>query len=143
VELGFHGLELLLSLLDLTWGGAEYFGNESGHAVPLVGFGAKLVAADGGELVELCLAIVVGFAPLAGDETLMFEAVEGRIEGTLLDGELLAGDLLDAEKNTIAVKRTEGDGLEDEHVKCALDEVELVRHRVLLEVLGETLARFS
>jgi hypothetical protein len=129
--------------LDLAWSSAENARDEGGHAVPLVGFSAELAATGGGELVELCLAVVVGFAPLAGDEALVFKAVQGRIEGALLDGELVAGDLLDAEENTVAMKRTERDGLKDEHVECALHEVKLIRHRCLLEVLGETVAWFS
>ena len=99
-----------------------------GHAVPLVGLGAELAAAGGGEAVELCLALVVGLAPLAGEEALVFEAEERGVERALLDGELVAGDLLDAEQDAIAVERAERDCLEDEHVEGSLHEVELVGH---------------
>jgi len=122
--------------LDLFRGGVEDARDESGHAIPLVGFGAELAATGGGEAVETGFAVVVGFAPLAGDEALVFEAVERGVERALLDGKLFAGDLLDAEQDAIAVERAKGDRFEDEHVEGALHEVELVGHGVLLDDLG-------
>src|SRR6266852_3408819 len=103
--------------LYLFGGRVEDAGHERGHAVPVVGFGAELTAAGGGEAVELGLALIVGFAPLGGDEALVLKAEERGIERTLLDGELVAGDLLDAEENAVAVERAEGDRLQDEHVE--------------------------
>ena len=73
-----------------------------------------------------------------GDEALVLEAEERGIERTLLDGELVAGDLLDAEENAVAVERAEGDRLQDEHVEGTLHEVELAGHVFLLDGLGET-----
>jgi hypothetical protein len=39
------------------------------------------------------------------------------IEGTLQDFETLAGDLLDAQEDAVAMERTERDRLEDEHLE--------------------------
>jgi hypothetical protein len=55
----------------------------------------------------------------------MFEAEERGIQRTLLDGELVARDLLNAEENAVAVERAEGDRLQDEHVEGPLHEIEL------------------
>jgi hypothetical protein len=46
----------------------------------------------------------------------------------LLDGELVAGDLLDAQENAVAVERAEGDCFQDEHVEGSLHKVELAGH---------------
>jgi len=110
---------------------AQDVADEASHAVPLVAFGAELFSTSGGELVELGFAIVVGLAPLAGDPALVFEAVEGGVEGALLDFELAAGDLLDAEQDSVAVEGAEGDGFEDEHVEGSLEEVDLFGQLVL------------
>jgi hypothetical protein len=78
----------------------------------------------------------------------MFEAEERRVKRSLLDGELAAGDLLDAEENAVAVKGTERDRLQDEHVEGTLHEVELRGHvslllvSLLLDSLGEAKGRF-
>jgi hypothetical protein len=117
--------------------GVENARHERGHAIPVVGFGAELTAARGGEAVELGLAFVVGLSPLGGDKALMLQAEERGIERALLNGELIAGDLLDAQEDTVAVERAEGDRLQDEHVEGPLHEVELVRQWLLLEILGE------
>jgi hypothetical protein len=45
-----------------------------------------------------------------------------------LDFETLLGDLLDTEKDAIAVEWAEGDGLEDEHVESTWQKVELFLH---------------
>src|SRR5258708_5601406 len=114
--------------LYLFGGCGEDACDEGGHAVPVVRFGAEPGPAGGCEAIELGLAFVVGLTPLGGDETLVLETEERGIERSLLDGELVAGDLLDAEENAVAVEWAEGDGLQDEHVEGALHEVELAGH---------------
>jgi hypothetical protein len=52
----------------------------------------------------------------------VLKTIDGGVEGTLQDFEALAGDLLDAQKNSVAMQRTERDCLEDEHLECALRE---------------------
>jgi hypothetical protein len=78
--------------------------------------------------LELCFSLIIGFAPHGGDETLVLEAEKRGIERTLLDGELIAGDLLDAEENSVTVERAQGDRLQDEHVEGPLHEIELTGH---------------
>src|SRR5271154_421147 len=56
--------------------GAQDTGDQRCHAVPLFSFGMELAPPGGGQTVELRLAFVVRLAPLTGDPTLMFQAIE-------------------------------------------------------------------
>jgi hypothetical protein len=105
--------------------GIEDAGDDVGHAIPFIGFGKEAALARGGEPVIFGFSIVFRFTPFAGDPTLVFEAVERRVEGTLLDFETVFGNLLDAKKNTVAMKRAERNGFEDEHIEGALQKFEL------------------
>jgi hypothetical protein len=58
--------------------------------------------------------------------------VQGRIERSLLDAQQIVGNLLDALRDRPAVHRLGGDGLHDEQVKGALQDVGLVAHVPLL-----------
>ena len=51
--------------------------------------------------------------------------------GPLQDFKALAGDLLDAEQDAVAMQRTERDGLEDEHLEGALREFDRFRQKAL------------
>ena len=53
----------------------------------------------------------------------MLEAVQRGIEGSLLDLQLVARDLLDAQQDAVAVLRTERNRFEDEQVERALEEL--------------------
>ena len=55
----------------------------------------------------------------------MVQPVEGRVEGALLDGEGAARELLDAQQDPVAVDVAQGDGLEDEEVEGAGEDVGL------------------
>jgi len=52
----------------------------------------------------------------------MLQTVQRRVERSLFNLESSASDLADAQQNTIAVLRTQRDGLEDEQVKRARKE---------------------
>src|SRR5262245_15455633 len=67
----------------------------------------------------------------------MFEAIQRRIERALLDQEALLRDLLDAEQDAIAVQRSQRNGLEDEKVERALQQLCRVTHAALLDWSGE------
>ena len=60
-------------------------GDERRHAVPLLGFGVEASLARSGEPVELCLAFVLRFTPVAGDPALVLQPVKRRIQRSLLD----------------------------------------------------------
>jgi hypothetical protein len=65
------------------------------------------------QLVELRFAIVLGLAPFGGDEALVLEAIESRVEGALLDLELVLRDLLDAQEDAVPVEWAERDCFEN------------------------------
>jgi hypothetical protein len=47
-----------------------------------------------------------------------------------LDLQLFAGDLLYAKQNPVAMQRAERDSLEDQHVKSALQQIDLFSHNL-------------
>ncbi len=102
---------------------AEDTGDYVGHAVPLFGFREEFAFASRREPVILRLALVFRLAPFARDPTLVFEAIQRRVERALLNLQTIFGNLLDAQQNAIAVQRTERNGLENEHVQRALQKV--------------------
>jgi hypothetical protein len=76
----------------------------------------------------------------------MLEAVERRVERTLLDLERAARDLPDAQQHGVAVQLAERDRLEDEEVEGAREKSRLARlvgHHRLLCWLGEQCRRLS
>ena len=81
-----------------------------------------------GEFVVFGAAIVFGGAPAGFDPAAAFEAVEGGIEGALLNLENVAGNLLYALGDGPAVLGFEGEGAEDEEVEGALRKIDALRH---------------
>ncbi len=75
------------------------------------------------ERIELCLTPGFVDAPLGLDQALVLESMERGVERALLDLKHVPGDCLDALGDRPAVSRLGGDGLEDQHVERALNEV--------------------
>lgn len=78
-------------------------------------------AASARERVELDLAACGRFLPFAGDPTLLFEFMEGRVEGAMADMKRLVGHLAEAGGDGPAGHRFEAEDLEDEDVESALE----------------------
>ena len=92
-----------------------------GKAFPVRGVGGKLFTAEGGDGVKLRLAIVVGSAPAGGDPTALLEADESSIDGALVEKDFVAGGLLDAAGDAVAVHFAHGgEGLEHHEVEGSL-----------------------
>ena len=70
----------------------------------------------------------------------MLEAIQRGIERALLDLQAVLRDLLDAEQDAVAVQRPQRDGLEDEEVEGALQQLCRVAHAALLDMPGEDAA---
>src|SRR6202011_3115463 len=81
------------------WWRRENGRNDVGHLVPLACLFVEPAAADSGETIEASSPFVLGFSPFAGNQTVMFEAVERWIEGALLDLEALCRHLLNAQEH--------------------------------------------
>jgi hypothetical protein len=67
----------------------------------------------------------------------MLEAIQRGIERALLDQQALLRDLLDAEQDAVAVQRSQRNGLEDEKVERALQQLGRVTYAALLDRSGE------
>src|SRR5262245_41946094 len=85
------------------------------------------------QTVEASAAIVFRGAPVRRDPSLLFETLKRRVERPLLHGENLVGELTNPLRNRPAVQRLEGDGLHDQQVNGALDEVCGLPHDYLQE----------
>src|SRR5438105_3565400 len=81
--------------------------------------------AGGGELVILRAAVVLGRFPLGGDPALELEALQGGIEGAEFDIQSVARDGANGFGDTVAMKRSEEEGLQDQHVEGSLKEIHM------------------
>jgi hypothetical protein len=75
--------------------------------LPLARFLLELFAAGTGQPVELGLAVVLGEAPFGPDVALLLEFEQRRVEGAVVQGEMMGAGLLDAAGDAIAVERPE------------------------------------
>jgi hypothetical protein len=89
------------------------------------------------ERVKAGAAIVLRVAPFTFDQAPALKTINSGVEGTLQNFEALAGDLLDAQQDAVAMQRTERDRLEDEQFECALWKFNRFRKRLLLSGKGE------
>src|SRR5690348_7815892 len=89
---------------------------------PIAGFFRELFAAGGGELVEARTSIVVGNAPLGTHPTRGLEALERRIERSVIDEQRALRRVLNRERDTVPVVRSEREGAQDQKIECALEE---------------------
>src|SRR5580693_5307131 len=80
----------------------------------------------GSELVELGFPASLGGLPARAEQLFIFEAMERGIEGSLLDLECVARDLLDSLRDGVAVNGSKRNDPHDEEVECALREVKPV-----------------
>src|SRR5215469_13569771 len=114
------------SLLRLL---GENTGDYSGHVGPFGGLGLELARTGSGERVKAGAAIVLRLTPRALDPAPALKTIDSGVKGTLQDFEALAGNLLDAQQDAVAMQRTERDCLEDEHLEGALREFNGLRQR--------------
>jgi len=117
--------------------GFENLGYGDRQGFPGVLLGRELPMPAFGQFVVLGAAIVVGGAPVRLDPSAALEAVEGRIERSLLDAEDLFGDLLDALGDGPAVLRAERERAEDEEVERALRKFDTRNRHVPLYLLQD------
>src|SRR6185503_1513758 len=85
-------------------------------ALPLFELIAKLAATAGGDRVVARAAVVLGRPPDALDVAAMLEALERRIERSLIDVETSARHLLNPDADAPAVHRLERQRLEDKEI---------------------------
>src|SRR6266576_3121636 len=104
------------------------------EALPIRNFRLQLFAALALERVKLRFS--TGVFPLGLGPVLLLKAVKGGIEGTLRDLKEILGNLLDALGDSVAVKGSGSDDLENQHVESSLEELHFfLSHRLHLVVL--------
>ncbi len=104
------------------------------EALPIRNFRLQLFAALALERVKLRFS--AGVFPLGLGPVLLLKAVKGGIEGTLRDLKEILGNLLDALGDSVAVKGSGSDDLENQHVESSLEELHFfLSHRLHLVVL--------
>ena len=72
--------------------------------------------------------MVVLFAPLRFDPAALLEAVEGRVQGSLIHLEHFPGYLPDALGDAPAVHGFQRNGFEDQEIQSALDQIGWFAH---------------
>src|SRR5262245_51675561 len=98
-----------------------------GQGTPGIGLRVELPATRACQRVELCLAIVLGGAPLGPDPAAPLQPVQRRIERALLDAQRILRDLLNAIGDRPPVLRLEGERLEDQEIESPLRQIEFRR----------------
>src|SRR3954463_11818480 len=91
---------------SLLCGGTQDPRNRPGQRVPLACFDLQLLAALGGEGVELGAAIILGDAFVEGDPSSLDQPVQGWIERSLLDLQHIVRSSLDRFGNGVPMRRT-------------------------------------
>ena len=98
------------------------------QAVPLRLFLLEASASCSCKRIEFRLSSCLSLCPFSLNQGLLFQPVECRIQGTLLDLQHLAGNLLNEFCDGPSVLGLKGEGLQDEEIECALDEIVWFTH---------------
>ena len=81
-----------------------------------------MLAAERGQRVKACAAIVVGGPPRARDPIALLESLERRVKRSVIDQERVPGPRLDRERDTVAMMRSQCEHAEDEEIQRPLEE---------------------
>ena len=112
--------------------GLEDLADSQNEAGPAQFFLAQSSAAGGCDLVEFGATVILGLPPRAFDPTLLLHAVEGREQRSRLDLKHTVCDLFYAAGDPKPMHRCEGQGLEDQHIESASEDVCLVFYHQIL-----------
>jgi hypothetical protein len=119
-------------------GRLEHLSNGGGQLLPFALFRFQLLAAAFGEFIEFRAAVVLGCAPAGFDPASPLEAMQRRIQRTLLDLENFAGNLMDPLGNSPAVIGSQGQRSQDQQIERALRKIDaLLRHMLPLRFYRE------
>src|SRR5262245_3484478 len=80
-------------------------GNRRNQPVPASSLLAKAAASGGGQGVVFCPAVVLALSPIRGDEALVLQPVERRIQRSLRNFKRIAGNLPDTEQDAVSMQR--------------------------------------
>src|SRR5438132_665177 len=119
-----HDITILRCLYDKT--------DCSGEAAPVGGFLFELGATGRGQRIKLGLPARFGFFPFGFDPGFLFQAVQSRVKGALLDLQHLTRDLLNALGNRPPMLGFERDSFQDQKVQRSLDKIVWLRHTMVI-----------
>jgi hypothetical protein len=102
---------------------AEQARDGGNAARPIRSLEFKLLFSSACELVELCASGVFCLPPLRIEPSGALQALQRRKQRTGVHLENASGNLLDPSGDSEAVQRLEAEGLQDQHVECALDDI--------------------
>src|SRR5436305_4826880 len=105
------------NMSHLVRGGVQGSRDRGGQTVPVGSLLAQPPASRRSQRVELRLAVVLALPPLGGDQLLVLQPVERRIERALRDFQSLARDLADAQQHSISMQRRQRHRLQNQHVE--------------------------
>ena len=108
---------------DLAGQGDENVRNGFDHVAPTRGFPLETGVAARCQVVKLGAPVVFGGPPLGLDEAPMLEPLEGGVEGALVHVEHALRQLLDPLADAPAVHRLQAQGLEDQEVQGAAQDL--------------------
>src|SRR5689334_22421845 len=101
----------------------------------------QLLSACGREMVVLRLAVVLGNAPLAGDQPSALETMEGLVERRVGHAKHAVAPLLYELCDAISVHRLPGQRLEDQDIDGPLEQIERLRHAVSTHIVWGRMSR--
>ena len=109
-------------------------GHGEGNGRPLLDFHIKLPFAGFGEQVKLGVAVVFRFAPERTQPACFLQAMKGWEERPGFDEKCASGNLLDAARDAQTVQFTGAKRLQDQEIKCALQEIRLFGTHLLFPI---------
>src|SRR5438309_80474 len=101
----------------------QHLGHHAGEPRPAGGLLLKLRPALGSKRVIASPAMVLRDTPLRRNPPPPVHSVKGGIERSLLDLKRVVGQLLQPSGDAVAMHRSPGESLEDEHVEGALEQL--------------------
>src|SRR4030095_3593586 len=110
----------------LLCSGAENAGNGGGQLFPFIRLDVELLAASCRQSIELGATIVLGCALLESDPPTLDEAVQRRVQRSLLDQQHVVRTALDRLDDGMTVRGTEAQGPQDQQIESALKQRDTV-----------------
>jgi hypothetical protein len=83
--------------------GPHHAADGVGHLLPVRALDHEAFAAGNSKAIVASATVCGGSLPFAGNESAFFEAVEGGVKRTVVDGENIIGHALDRSGNFVAV----------------------------------------
>jgi ATP dependent DNA ligase domain len=104
----------------LSWLSVKYSPNSGCNAPPFAFLAGEFISSFSSEAVEPRFAIVVGYAPLRGNEASILKPLQRGVKRAMIDDQNVLGLLLDSAGNTLSMLWSKQQRPKDEQVQCTL-----------------------